>query len=85
MNTCSVHQPNFLPWVGYFNKIKLSKNFVILDDVEYTKNGFINRNKILTSNGIHWITVPVLYKNNSKKMLDFKSWEKIIKKSLWEK
>jgi hypothetical protein len=58
--TVSIHQPNFIPWIGYFYKIYSSDIFVILDDVQYTKNGFTNRNKIRTSNGMGWLTVPIV-------------------------
>lgn len=57
--TISIHQPNFLPWLGYFYKIHRSDFFVILDDVQFTKNGFINRNRIKTPQGENWITMPV--------------------------
>lgn len=59
-----IHQPNYIPWIGYFYKILNSDVFVILDDVQYIKNSFINRNKIKTPQGDCWLTVPVCYKGN---------------------
>ncbi|MBG9588630.1 WbqC family protein [Cytobacillus firmus] len=59
MSCISIHQPAFLPWLGYFDKIKRSDIFVFLDSVQYEKNSFINRNKIKTPNGPIWLTVPV--------------------------
>lgn len=56
----TAHQPAYLPWLGYFHKIIISDVFVILDDVQYQKNYFTNRNKIKTSQGEAWLTVPVL-------------------------
>jgi len=56
----SIHQPNFIPWIGYFYKIYKSDVFVILDDVQFTKNSFINRNKIKTPQGDLWLTLPVV-------------------------
>lgn len=56
----SIHQPNFIPWIGYFYKIKNSDVFVILDNVQFTKNGFTNRNKIKTPQGESWLTYPVI-------------------------
>ena len=68
--TISIHQPNFLPWLGYFHKIMKSDVFVFLDDVEYTKNSFINRNKIKTPQGEQWITLPVNYSGNSRQKIN---------------
>jgi hypothetical protein len=56
----AIHQPNFLPWLGYFFKIAKSDYFVFLDDVQYSKNSFINRNRIRTSNEEKWLTCPVI-------------------------
>lgn len=55
----SIHQPNFLPWLGFFYKLEISDFFVFLDDVQFTKNSFINRNKIKTPQGNNWLTLPV--------------------------
>lgn len=67
--TVAIHQPNFLPWLGYFHKIAHVEIFVFLDDVEYTKNSFINRNKIKTPQGEHWLTIPVVYSGRSKQKI----------------
>ena len=58
----SVHQPHYLPWLGYFDKILKSDCFVILDTVQFKKNEFQNRNKVKTSQGWQWLTVPVSYR-----------------------
>jgi hypothetical protein len=55
----AIHQPNYLPWLGYFRKIFLSDAFVFLDSVQFEKNGYTNRVKIKTPNGGKWLTVPV--------------------------
>jgi hypothetical protein len=59
------HQPNYLPYLGFFHKIYYCDLFVIVDNVQYVKRGpfgWMNRNKIRTPNGDLWLTVPVLVK-----------------------
>jgi hypothetical protein len=58
----SVHQPQYLPWPGYFDKIAQSDIFVFLDTVQFKKNEWQNRNRIKTSQGPQWLTVPVQYR-----------------------
>ena len=55
----SVHQPQYLPWLGFFDKLEKSDCFVFLDDVQYKHREFQNRNKIRTKDGWIWLTVPV--------------------------
>ncbi|MDE2216524.1 MAG: WbqC family protein [Planctomycetota bacterium] len=62
----AIHQPQYLPWIGYFDKIDRADVFVLLDNVQYKKNEWQNRNRIKTSQGWQWITVPVLYKYPEK-------------------
>jgi len=58
----AVHQPQYLPWLGYFDKIFRADVFVLLDNVQFKKNEWQNRNKIKTAQGWQWLTVPVRYK-----------------------
>ncbi len=55
----SAHQPAYLPWLGYFDKIRRVDVFVYLDTVQFEKNSFINRNRIKTPQGAQWLTIPV--------------------------
>ncbi len=57
----AAHQPHYLPWLGYFDKMDRADVFVLLDTVQFEKNGWQNRNKIKTSQGWQWLTVPVTY------------------------
>lgn len=54
----SIIQSNYLPWKGYFDIIAASDVFVFMDNVQYTNRDWRNRNKIKTSNGMQWLTVP---------------------------
>lgn len=65
----SAHQPAYLPWMGYFDKINRSDIFVYLDTVQFEKNSFINRNKVKTSQGSTWLTIPVKMKGHIGKPL----------------
>ena len=58
----SVHQPQYLPWLGYFDKIAGSDLFVFLDLPQFKKREFQNRNRIKGPNGEVWLTVPVVSK-----------------------
>jgi hypothetical protein len=55
----AIHQPNFIPWLGYFYKIAHADVFVFLDSAQFTRNSYINRNRIKTQSGPQWLTVPV--------------------------
>jgi len=57
--TIAAHQPNYMPWLGYFHKIARVDIFVLLDSVQYSKGSVANRNRIKTSQGVQWLTVPV--------------------------
>jgi hypothetical protein len=57
----SILQPGYIPWLGFFEQIANCDVFVVLDNVQFTKNDWRNRNRIKTKNGVHWLTVPVLH------------------------
>lgn len=59
------HQPNYLPYLGFFHKISQAEMFVIVDTVQYVKRGpfgWMNRNRIRTADNCIWLTVPVISK-----------------------
>lgn len=60
----SIHQLNYFPWIGYFNKIAQSDVFIVMDEVQLTDSSFMQRNRVLNKNGIpSWLTVA-FDKNN---------------------
>lgn len=60
----TIHQPEHLPWLGLLNKIAKADVFVVLDSVQYEKNYFQNRNRIMGTNGVQWLSVPVSNKGH---------------------
>ncbi|HEY5123135.1 MAG TPA: WbqC family protein [Ignavibacteria bacterium] len=61
----AIHQPNFLPWIGYFNKISLVDTFVLFDDVQLERGkSYTQRTKILVGQCEKWITIPVINKSD---------------------
>ncbi len=62
----SIHQPHYLPWLPYLAKIARSDAFILLDVVDFTKNGWQNRNRIRTAAGPQLLTVPVRQRAGQK-------------------
>lgn len=61
----AIHQPNFLPWLGFFHKMVRADVFIFLDNVPFSKNSYQNRTKIKSAQGAQWLTIPVLTKGRS--------------------
>jgi len=59
LTVVAIHQPNYLPWLGYFSKITQADVLVFLDNVQFSKNSYINRTRILVNAAPRWLTVPV--------------------------
>jgi len=57
----SIHQPQYLPWLGYLDKIDQADVFILLDTVQFKKGEWQNRNRFKTAQGPSWITVPVVH------------------------
>src|SRR5688572_25853676 len=60
----AIIQSNYIPWKGYFDIIQSVDEFVLLDDVQYTRRDWRNRNLIKTPNGTKWLSIPVQVKGN---------------------
>lgn len=74
----AIHQPNYLPWIGFFDKLDQSDKFVLLDKAFFTKSEYIHRNNIKTPQGSHTLTVPVSNKDapiNEVRIAFDKSWK----------
>lgn len=59
MKRVAILQSNYIPWRGYFDIIGLVDEFIVYDEVQYTKNDWRNRNRIKTREGLRWLSVPV--------------------------
>lgn len=56
----AIHQPQYLPWLGYLDKLDSADVFIVLDTVQFKKHEWQNRNRVRTSQGWQWLTVPVI-------------------------
>lgn len=55
----AAHQPAYLPWLGYLDKVAKADVFVVMDDLQYEKENFQNRNRVKVNNGTTWLTIPL--------------------------
>ena len=62
MKRVAILQSNYIAWKGYFDLINMVDEFVLYDDMQYTKRDWRNRNKIQTPQGLKWLTIPVRVK-----------------------
>lgn len=66
----STIQPSFLPWLGYFEQVARADRFVYLDDVQYTKQDWRNRNRFKTPEGkVEYLTVPVSFSDRNRTLI----------------
>lgn len=62
MKKVAIVQSNYIPWKGYFDMIAAVDEFILYDDMQYTRRDWRNRNRIKTPQGLQWLTVPVQVK-----------------------
>ena len=62
MKKIAILQSNYIPWKGYFDLIASVDEFILYDDMQYTRRDWRNRNQIKTPKGLQWLTVPVKVK-----------------------
>jgi hypothetical protein len=77
----AILQSNYIPWKGYFDIINLVDEFIVFDDVQYTRRDWRNRNRIKTANGSVWLTIPVEVKGKyfqaiNETRINDKDWNK---------
>ena len=69
MKVCAIMQPTYLPWLGYFDLLDQADVFVLLDDVQFSKQSWQQRNRIKTPDGLSWLTVPIRAKGRSSQCI----------------
>ena len=86
MTVIAIHQPEYLPWLGFFKKMMNSELFVLLDDVQFEKKSWQSRNRIRTKNGTAFLSVPIHAHLDSKlndvKIDNTKNWAVKHRKSI---
>ena len=65
----TILQPSYLPWLGFFEQMHRSDQFVLYDDVQFTRRDWRNRNRVRVLEGSVWLTVPVIQKNKYEQSL----------------
>lgn len=87
----AAHQPHFMPWLGYFDKIRRSQVFCIVDHVQFERQNFQNRNRIAVQGRLQWLIAPVLQRSRAERIVDKEidhapdgrtTWEQKILRSL---
>lgn len=87
MKKVAILQSNYIPWKGYFDIISSVDEFILYDDMQYTRRDWRNRNQIKTPNGLQWLTVPVhvkgkYYQTIRETQIDGTDWAETHWKSL---
>lgn len=72
MKKIAILQSNYIPWKGYFDLINMVDEFILFDQVQYTKNDWRNRNLLKTKQGVQWLTIPVRHKDSDQKIIETK-------------
>lgn len=83
MKKIAILQSNYIPWKGYFDMINMVDEFILYDEVQYTKNDWRNRNKIQTKQGVQWLTIPVRQKELAQSIKDTKVTDNKWRKKHW--
>jgi hypothetical protein len=92
MRVCAIHQPNFFPWLGYFDKIRRADTFVFLDRANYPKSGssmgsWCNRVKLNVNGQAAWVACPVIREHgpqpiNTVRIDNTRPWRDVLRKVL---
>ena len=81
----AAHQPSFLPWLGYLDKLAKADLFVVMDDLQYEAQNFQNRNRVKLNNGTQWLTVPLVAGHQDDRILDKRIQNQASAKEHWQR
>lgn len=79
----AAHQPLFLPWLGFFDKVRQASRFVLVDHVQFERGDFQNRNRVLTRSGVRWLSVPVRRGARSERIDEKEIDDKLDRGTTW--
>lgn len=66
----AIHQPHYLPWLGYLEKMAQADLFIVLDHVQFERGNYQNRTQVRVNGAAHWLTVPVVQRSQKERILD---------------
>ncbi|HUF80695.1 MAG TPA: WbqC family protein, partial [Burkholderiales bacterium] len=66
----AIHQPHYLPWLGYLHRMAKVDLFIVLDHVQFERRNYQNRSQILLEGAGHWLTVPVVQRSQKERIID---------------
>jgi len=80
--TLLIIQPSYIPWIGFFSMMNIVDSVIFLDDVQFDKGGWRNRNRVRNLDGSLWLTVPIIQSGLVDKLINE---VKIVDDNLWKK
>lgn len=66
----AIHQPHYLPWLGYLHRMAQADLFIVLDHVQFERGNYQNRTQVRVNGAAHWLTVPVLQRSQKERIVD---------------
>jgi hypothetical protein len=66
----AIHQPHYLPWLGYLHRMVQADLFIVLDHVQFERGNYQNRTQVRVNGAAHWLTVPVLQRSQKERICD---------------
>jgi hypothetical protein len=66
----AIHQPHYLPWLGFLQRMAQADLFILLDHVQFERGNYQNRTQVRVNGAAHWLTVPVMQRSRNERILD---------------